>query len=125
MALAQSYVDLVFEVFGIPQADSILWIDGAWTTGKTQLTGAITTSVDEILVLIAALTATQETRLIVLLDEWRAVSTTGIKLKPNVANEGVDRDPARERRLIKQRIFVMIPIVLAKEHNAGGGIPLG
>lgn len=127
MALSEYQIQLVFEVFDIPQAESVLYIDGAFATGKTSQTGAILVSKDEIRTLIAGISAEQEQRVVELLTEWSRVSLSSVRVKPQPSNEGVDVNPARTRALIRQRLQKIIPIVRPEELTGSGGgyIPLG
>lgn len=126
MPLTSDEQHLVYEVLGIPDSTSILYLDTQYATGKTSMTGAILQSKTAIDAILAALTDPLVARLQALLAQWLTVATTGVKLAPNTANEGVDRNPARERRLIRTAVRKIVPVVIQGVDTPGGdGIPLG
>lgn len=126
MALTDYERHLVFEVFDIPDAASVLYIDGAFATGKTSHTGAILVSRTEINALMDGLSEALEQRLRELLEAWKRVSVQGTKIAPNTSNEGVDVAPARDRALIRKRIQKIVPVVTPEDvHGIGGSLPLG
>lgn len=125
MALTDAEKHLVFEVFGIPNATDVLYIDGRFGTGKTDATGAILVSQDEILSRIDALAQHLQDRLSELLAEWKRVSIDSIRIMPNAANEGVDVNPARTRRLIRERVRKIVPVIVGESVSGGNGIPVG
>ena len=125
MALTEYEQHLFFECIDIPDATSILYIDGAFGTGKTQATGAILVSRDEIIIRINALSAALLLRLQELLAEWLTVSTSNVKITPNTANEGVGLDPAKKRELIRHRVKKIVPVVIKERDNQGSSIPVG
>lgn len=124
MALSDYERQIVFEVFDVPNASSVLYIDGAFATGATANAGAILVSRTEINALIDALTPEKEQRARELLTAWLRVSTQGTKIRPNAANEGVDVSPARDRALIRRRLRMVVPIVTADEMIGGDGMQL-
>jgi len=126
VALTDYEKHLVFEVLGVPNSASVLYIDTQWATGKTSQTGAILVSRDEILLRMDGLSAALEQRLRELLEAWGPVAATGTKIRPNAANEGVDVDPARERARIRELVQRIVPVILEGRDTGGGGtIPLG
>lgn len=126
MALTDYDKHLVFEVLGIPNAVSVLYVDTLWATGKTSQTGAILVTRDEVLARLDALEEHLETRLLELLAVWRDVALRVAKLEPNAANEGVRYDPARERARIRELVQRIVPVVIeGRDTNPGGALPLG
>lgn len=126
MALSEYERHLVFEVFDIPDATSVLYIDGAFATGATLAAGAVLVSRDEINALIDGLDEAREQRARELLVAWGRVSIQGTKVRPNTANEGVDVSPARDRALIRQRLQKIIPIVTPEDFaGSNGAMQLG
>lgn len=125
MALDAENTHLVYEVLGIPHADSILYVDGIYATGATLPFGAIKTTVSQINAVLAGLEAAQEARLVSLLAEWKVVATEATRLHPNDSNEGVEVNPARKRALIRRLVRAIVPVVIEGIDTNGGVIPLG
>lgn len=103
---------LVYEILGVPDADAGLSVysQDPWTTGTFQhslLTAK--TEIDAVLDLVDA-DATLVTRLQALLVEWGKVSTSATRLHPLGENQGVDRNPAKIRKLIRDRVLVIVPV---------------
>jgi hypothetical protein len=125
MALTEYEQHLFFECIDIPNATSVLYIDGAFGTGKTTATGAILITRDEIITRINGLSQALITRLQELLAEWVVVSTSNVRIRANTANEGVDLDPKEKRTLIRHRVKKIVPVVIKERDNQGSDIPVG
>lgn len=125
-ALTKEDRHLVFEIFGIPNQTSVLLVDTAFGTGRSVAIGAILTSKSEINDLIDGLEDHHVSRLQTLLAEWLKVTTSNVRIHPNVANEGVDLDPRQARQLIRQRVRIIVPVVRSGQaSNQGAPLPLG
>ncbi len=124
MAVTDAERHLVYEVLNIPDALSVLNINGDYSVGSRFENFAITSAKTQIDAIITGLDVTREARLQKLLSEWLVVATDTVKLKPNNANEGVDLNPARTRRRIHALVLVIIPVVLSTE-SAPGGFAVG
>lgn len=125
MALDADQTHLVYEVLGLPNDVSVLHLNDELSIGTTVDARAILTAKTQIDARLAALAAGPEARLVVLLAEWLKVSTTGTMLKPNTSNEGIDRNPARERRLIRRAVQYIVPVLVEGRDTGGAGVPLG
>jgi hypothetical protein len=123
MALSPDETELVYEVLDIPNRTDVLVVNGRFGTGTSGQHGAVLTTKTLIDQRLAALSTSQETRVRALTVEWATVSTSGVRLAPNAANEGIDRNPARERTLIKRRMARVLGVF--RETDSDGGVPLG
>lgn len=122
MALTNDEIELVYEVLEIPNTTDVLVVEGMFGTGSAFQNGAVLTTKTLIDARLAALSQSREDRLRQLLVEWKAVATTGVKLSPLGENEGVDRNPARERSLLRKRIETLIGVFRS---DSSGAVPLG
>ncbi len=125
MALSGAEKHLVYEVLGIPNATSVLNVNADYGTGSRFENFAVTTAKTEIDAILDALGADLEARLRTLLTEWSSVSTSATKLRANNANQGVERDPAKIRRLIRERVTKIVPVRVESLEGSSGAIPLG
>ena len=123
MALTAAEIELVYEALDIPNTADVLVVNGAYGTGTSGQHGAVLTTKTLIDARLAALDATREARIRALTVEWSAVSTTGVKLVPNPSNEGIDRNPARERKLLRRRISRALGVF--RDPDSDGCVPLG
>jgi hypothetical protein len=124
MALDAANTHLLYEVLGVPHAESILYLDGAYATGATLPFGAIKTTVEQIDAILVGLPAALEDRLVELLAEWKEVATETTEIKPNAANQGVSVKPARKRGRIRLLVRAIVPVVIAGI-DTPDGLPLG
>jgi hypothetical protein len=124
MALTDAEKHDVYEILDVPNATSVLNLNSDYGTGSRFQNMAVTTGKTAIDAILDGLSADLETRLRELLVEWAAVSTSATRLKPNNANQGVDRDPRNIRNLIRRRVRVIVPVMIESQES-GGAIPLG
>jgi len=128
VALTAAEIELVYEALDIPNTTSVLVVEGGFGTGTSGQHGAVLTTKTLIDARLAELDGStpekvaREGRLRALTVEWSSVSTAGVRLAPNVGNEGIDRDPARERRLVKRRISRALGVF---RDSSDGGLPFG
>jgi len=124
VALSGAEKHLVYEVLGVPNATSVLNVNADYGTGSRFQNFAVTTAKTEIDAILDALDVDLETRLRALLEEWSKVSTSATRIKANTANEGVEIDPRRVRKLIRERITKIVPVLVESQATQGGSIPL-
>lgn len=124
MALSDYDKHLVFEVIDVPDADTLLYIDGAFLTARSSAGGLTELARAMIVARIDALSADLETRLSELLVAWKKVAVSNARLVPNAANQGVDYKPARQRALIRAAVLKIVPVVLSGGDTECGELPL-
>ena len=128
MALTADEIELIYEALDIPNMTDVMVVEGGFGTDAAFQNSAVLTTktlIDARLALLDGSTPglqAREDRLRALANEWATVSTTGVKLSPLGENEGVDRNPARERKLLKQRISRALGVF---REASDGGVPLG
>lgn len=114
MALTDAQKATIFEIFGLPQGGSIKsvtsLVDFPGTLGQVTypntVTGDISLVVTELNTQIAALSASQETRVGTLLTRWDELSATKpVKISVGASGaEGVLADFQRERKNIRNTL---------------------
>jgi len=125
MALTDAETHQVYEILGVPEADSVLNLNADYGTGSRFENFAITTAKTAIDAILAGLSAALEARLRELLVQWSTVSTSATRLRANTANQGVERDPRNIRNLIRARVKTIVPVLIEAQEGSGGSIPLG
>ena len=113
MALTEAQIDSVFEIIEIPRATTV-----EQPVGNMGLTGQTFTESNEDFQLsvkvearLAALSSTQQTRLITYIDKWDALGTQVYALDGGTgAIDGVSYSPADEMAEIKRRVKLLIGV---------------
>jgi len=112
MPLTADERHLVYEVLGVPNAVSGLSVyaddPGTGTFELSMLTAKM--QIDLRLDVIDVGDPSLVTRLQVLLADWKKISTSATRLHPLEGNQGVDRNPEKIRRLIRERVQVIVPV---------------
>lgn len=121
MALTERETQLLYEALGVPNATSVLFVDGELGTGRSSWLGSLSTSKTEIDAILTAIAGTgREDRLKELLVQYDLVSTSAVRIHPNAANEGVDVNPARQRATIRSAIRKVVPVSVETIDRSGG-----
>lgn len=123
MALTDGERISVFEILGVPYDSSVDIIDS--NMGLTAITYE-SLSIDfqtqlKINQRINSLSSTEEEKLLGYIAAWENLGTqTGILESGSMGGiSGATSDPAAERRLIKDRVITLIPVVRYKEELQG------
>lgn len=124
MALTDDEKHLVYEILGIPDATSVLYVTGDYGVGSKFQNVAVLTAKSEIDTRLGALSTALETRMRELIVAWQKVSIQTTQLKPNAANKGVQTRPGATRRMIRKRVQQIVPVFLPDDTASGNVIPV-
>lgn len=132
--LSEDTRHLIYECLGLPDALSVLNVNGDWGTGRKFESFAITSARTDIDLVIEAIDTAADggdarslaltTRITEITVEWKKVSLSVTNLHPTESNQGVERKPAKIRTILRSRLQKIIPVFVEAVDGASGSMPL-
>lgn len=122
MALTGRERGLVFEILDFPPGATVVEMWGELGRSQAVQQNSFSSPVAAVDGRIAALDSDGETRVRELLAEWLEVATSEVRFDRAEDIEGVVKDAATKRKLIRERLQVYIPVYLEHELQARFGM---